>query len=106
MQWDAPLSKEDNDKWTEIKKELTSIENITIPRYIGGDTSSYELLAFCDASASAYACCIYLRVKIGSDYKTNLIFAKSRISPKKQKTNNLQVGTHGMCYRYSFNQIC
>ena len=42
-----------------------------------------QLLCFCDASAKAYATCVYLRCVKDNEVATNWIFSKSRVSPEK-----------------------
>lgn len=50
-------------------------------------SESEDILAcFCDASAKAYSCCIYLHQKVKSKCKAELIFSKTRLAPVKQLT--------------------
>ena len=42
----------------------------------------YSLICFCDASVKAYATAIYLRQSTLNSYKTDLIFAKTRLAPQ------------------------
>ena len=77
LDWDEEIEKEDQRKWVNILENLNGISEIKIPRYIEKD--DYELLCFCDASKYAYATVIYLKSNLG----TNLVFAKSRMAPKR-----------------------
>ena len=40
-----------------------------------------QLLIFCDASMKAYATVLYLRIKEGTKFQTNLLFSKMCLVP-------------------------
>ena len=60
-----------------IEQDLNEIPNEKIKRFVGDKDG--QLLCFCDASAKAYATCVYLRCVKDNEVATNLIFSKSRI---------------------------
>jgi uncharacterized protein (DUF1810 family) len=65
-------------------EELWINKSVVIPRRTTADNhSNYELHAFVDASMNAYACGIYLRSSCRNVSYMNLLFAKSRLRPKK-----------------------
>ena len=49
--------------------------------------TDYQLLIFCDASVKAYAAVVYLRFKDGTNFQTNLLFAKMRLVPVGRKSS-------------------
>ena len=79
--WDDQMDKEDIESWRQIVEEANALTSIDVPRYIGKEKS--QLICFCDASKNAYATAIYLKTMDQGQSKVNLIFAKSRIAPKK-----------------------
>ncbi|XP_078334132.1 uncharacterized protein LOC144625796 [Crassostrea virginica] len=85
LEWDAPLSEEDIQKWTVIATDLVEIQHCQIPRYLGlsGDVT-YRLLCFCDASVKAFATVVYLQLISANTSICRLIFSKTRLAPTKQ----------------------
>lgn len=70
--------------WILLKNDLNRISNVKIPRDIGiKNFDTIQIIGFCDASKYAYACVIYIR-HFTDKWKSNLIFAKSRIAPLKE----------------------
>ena len=64
--WDEHLSGESLTQWRQLQYGLEQAQPIVIPRcyfHDVGETSSYCLLGFCDASKRAYAAVVYLRGK-------------------------------------------
>ena len=49
------------------------------------------MICFCDASAKAYATAIYLLQSASNSYKTNLIFAKTRLAPQNVTIPRLEL---------------
>ena len=75
-------------KSVEILQDLKDIPNYTIPRYLGFLTegqpfADLTLICFCDASTKAYAAAVYLYHSSLSNYKTDLIFSKTRLAPEQ-----------------------
>lgn len=87
ISWDDQLPAEVESQWHDFIKYLPEITNIEIPRRVLCDSYvKVELHAFCDASIKAYAACIYLRsVSNTGNVQAQLLLAKSRVAPLKQK---------------------
>ena len=62
--------------------DLEHLGEVAFPRYSLNSEKSCRLHLFCDASKEAYGCVLYAE----QDHKTNLIFSKSKLSPKPQRT--------------------
>lgn len=88
IDWDEELPKEKKNLWTQIQYSLESISSFHLQRYLGSDTmvneATYYLACFCDASNKAYAATIYLVITSETEELSNLIFAKTRLAPKKE----------------------
>ena len=106
QQWDDEMDDDLKKIWKNIISEMQEIEELSVPRYIGNAPS--DLLCFSDASANVYATVIYLRTFKDGKANVNLIFAKSRVAPKKNTFNttygtsinfNLPRRTIGIFYR-------
>ena len=78
--WDDEMDRRDIEEWKSMFNDLKGITMISIPRHIGSINS--RLICFCDASKNAYATVIYLQTTCEGNTKVNLLFSKSRISPK------------------------
>ncbi|XP_044755059.1 uncharacterized protein LOC123314012 [Coccinella septempunctata] len=74
-------------KWLKEQPYLTSVK---IPRWISLDSTiltTQSVHVFCDASADAYAACIFLRTETGDGQVVlRLIEGKSRVAPIKKLT--------------------
>lgn len=90
ISWDEPLRDDVKREWSEFANQLSSLEKITFPRWIGTTSiknSMSELHAFCDASEKAYAAVVYLRTQQNDGtIVTYLLIAKTRVAPKKKVT--------------------
>ncbi|XP_053376545.1 uncharacterized protein LOC128547566 [Mercenaria mercenaria] len=88
--WDDLLEKKDSDAWVEIRSDLEQIESVKFQRNIcmTNDVNNveYSLACFCDASDKAYTVSIYLVQVKEDEYKSDLIFSKSRLTPIKGMT--------------------
>uniref|UniRef100_A0A8D8XPA3 Peptidase A2 domain-containing protein n=1 Tax=Cacopsylla melanoneura TaxID=428564 RepID=A0A8D8XPA3_9HEMI len=86
--WDDPLPSDMLDQWNKFVSDMPCLRELKIPRYIL-DTYVYppELIGFSDASSSAMAAVVYLRV-VCSDQRVlvNLIRAKTKVAPVKPVT--------------------
>ncbi|KAF2879529.1 hypothetical protein ILUMI_26644 [Ignelater luminosus] len=83
--WDDSLPDEIAKEFEKWKVDVLNLEGLKIPRWLTGhliDRSFWSLHVFCDASTSAYATSIFLRV-VGKEVTVQLVQAKSRITPKK-----------------------
>ena len=86
LEWDTPISAEDEARWQTLRKNLVTLETLTIPRCIKPDSAGlFELHGFADASGYAYGACIYLVSKSINGIVTNssLIVAKSKVGPQQ-----------------------
>ena len=74
--------------WMEWLNEVFAVPDIKIPRWSGILTKStnYQIHSFCDASQEGYCVAVYIRVKNGKSITTNLLAAKSRVSPLKAES--------------------
>ncbi|XP_055905489.1 uncharacterized protein LOC129940981 [Eupeodes corollae] len=85
--WDSELPATIVSAWHKLKMELNALKAIEIPRWINfTKESKIEVHGFCDASEKAYAAAIYLRITTGIKIYTNLILAKTRVAPLKNKS--------------------
>ncbi|XP_055909270.1 uncharacterized protein LOC129944103 [Eupeodes corollae] len=85
--WDSELPATIVSAWHKLKMELNTLKAIEIPRWINfTKESKIEVPGFCDASEKAYAAAIYLRITTGIKIYTNLIVAKTRVAPLKNKS--------------------
>ena len=46
----------------------------------------FQIHTFCDASEEGYCVAVYIRIKEGQKISTNLLTAKSRVSPLKAES--------------------
>jgi len=81
LKWDEELNSQLLQKWYKLKESWEGSE-VKIPRYLGPE-GERELHLFVDASKNAYAVCVYSVIRLKSHVISNLIFAKSRLSPAK-----------------------
>ncbi|CAK1590149.1 unnamed protein product [Parnassius mnemosyne] len=86
IEWDEAVPKSILDEWLAYREELKLLETINIPRWVHTNVGdSVELHGFCDASNSAYAAVIYIRVIDSSGaINVSLLTAKTKVAPVKQ----------------------
>ena len=82
--WDDIMTEEQCQVWKQLIQDTNELPSVEFSRYIGSKDS--QLFCFSDASKDAYAAAIYLKTTIDGKPHVNLIFAKSRVSPKKSIT--------------------
>lgn len=87
LTWDEIVPNDLLNEWLTYREEQLKLREIRIPRWIGTHTDDHEveIHGFCDASKSAYAAVVYVRV-IDSERNINLslITAKTKVAPVKQ----------------------
>jgi len=84
---DSPLSPQELQEWNEIAVSLPDLRRISISRYVGlSSNATFTLAGFCDASAKAYCTAVYLIATAEGSSSASLIFAKTRLAPKKPTT--------------------
>lgn len=90
LSWDTPLSDNLREMWQAFTTELTLLSTFKIPRYINREKcQSMDLVGFADASKSAYAAVVYLRVcNLEGKVKNYLLRAKTKVAPLKVQTIN------------------
>jgi hypothetical protein len=89
LDWDDTLDEEDHSNWLTFKNQLREIHQIEVPRCVipFKKCTSITLHGFCDASMTAYGCCIYVRCVSEDNQKSTLLLcSKSRVAPLKTIT--------------------
>lgn len=83
--WDEPLTERLLHEWNRLCSTLRESAPMTIPRcYLHNipDTPTMaQLVGFCDASLSAYAAVLYLRMETESSVSVKFLAAKTRVAP-------------------------
>ena len=86
LDWDDELDTAEQIEWSDIKSDLEGIGQVEIIRCIRNECESkYDLVCFCDASAVAYACAVYL-IQCDGTRSSHLVFSKARLAPVKTMT--------------------
>jgi predicted nuclease with RNAse H fold len=88
IDWDTKIPEEICLPWQDWLDQFTEIPNIKVTRWTGlkAKGTPYQIHTFCDASEEGICAAVYIRVKSGSDITTNLLAAKSRVSPLKAES--------------------
>ncbi|XP_077258613.1 uncharacterized protein LOC143895418 [Temnothorax americanus] len=87
LQWDEPLPSQFSSRWLIIRKELTSLRKISIPRgYNTWSTSSVEFHGFFDASQLAMAAVVFITVHGSNGATISLVCSKTKVAPLKRLT--------------------
>lgn len=87
--WDDQLDDEDEQLWRKVIDDISKVSEYRINRCVTiGDQVclTNNLVCFCDASANAYAVCIYLVQFSENRCNSELIFAKTRLAPTTKTT--------------------
>ncbi|XP_045538507.1 uncharacterized protein LOC106708429 isoform X2 [Papilio machaon] len=87
MSWESPLDADLMKKFHEWYKTFHYLKNCKIPRRLTEDTMKeceISLHLFCDASKDGYAAGVLLRAEKNKKVTTQLISAKSRVTPPKK----------------------
>ena len=88
--WDEPLEEKTMRQWNNWITDLQGVQDIAVPRwYLAGVTRnilSAELHGFSDASNTAYAAVVYLRMVTESGIITRLVASKTRVAPLSKQT--------------------
>ncbi|XP_059217410.1 uncharacterized protein LOC131994651 [Stomoxys calcitrans] len=86
VEWDDSLKPVTQMNWNNFVRGSHSIDTVSIPRWVRFTPASIvEIHGFCDASESAYAATIYIRVEhIDKTVDTFLLAAKTRVAPVKK----------------------
>ena len=88
--WDDPLLQGEKGEWREWLSGLMIIPSLQIPRNIKLGTVAdefHELHVFCDASETAFAAVVYLRLaQENGTGECNFLMARSKVAPLRQLT--------------------
>ncbi|XP_072400991.1 uncharacterized protein [Diabrotica undecimpunctata] len=89
VNWDDPITDPMIFKrWKTFLTTLAKVNNIELPRFIfvNKKITKIDIHGFCDASLTAFGACIYLVAQYSDNsLSSNLITAKSRVAPLKNK---------------------
>lgn len=77
LTWDEGLSREQLQLWNNICKQFNKSVTPSIPRYVGRYKSTYNIVAFSDASKEILGCVIYLQDCETKEYSFG--FAKNKM---------------------------
>ncbi|GBM23177.1 hypothetical protein AVEN_147091-1 [Araneus ventricosus] len=87
VQWDAILPPNIAKQWNKWISELSSLNDMGIPRWIGlSPSSDYSLHKFCDSSERPFGDVLYLYFQEGKTTKVQLLCSRNRLSPLKRIT--------------------
>ena len=88
--WDDVISGETLKEWKILVADLQLAVPVSIPRTFFHELDSHlvsaTLCGFCDASARAYGCVVYLVLRNNSTVAIQLVAAKTRIAPLNGQT--------------------
>nr|XP_034834256.1 uncharacterized protein LOC117990869 [Maniola hyperantus] len=87
--WDEAPPKGICELWYRFIDELSSLQNVILPRHILPSTAidQVQLHGFSDASEKAYAACVYIRVvNTEGVIQAHLLLGKTKVAPLKQLT--------------------
>ena len=88
-EWDEGIDSEDSVIWSDIIHDLKHISDHKVERCVVFNNSNgvtNMLVCFCDASAKAYAACVYFVQHGHCGNKSDLIFSKTRLAPSSKAT--------------------
>lgn len=87
LKWDEPLPFKLVKTWNEVTADWGT-HRVRLKRKITADnTDNVELHIFVDASKDSYACVAYVRVLKDKKWHSDIVFAKSRLRPLKDKVS-------------------
>ncbi|XP_043863401.1 uncharacterized protein LOC122756838 [Drosophila mojavensis] len=87
LDWDSELPMKQAHSWQMHRKDISSLQQLKIPRFIDSHMDHIELHAFSDASLKAYSAVVYSRVEYSDgSIGVYLVAAKTRVAPLKLAT--------------------
>ncbi|XP_043865734.1 uncharacterized protein LOC122757501 [Drosophila mojavensis] len=87
LDWDSELPMKQAHSWQIYRKDISSLQQLKIPRFIDSHMDHIELHAFSDASLKAYSAVVYSRVEYSDgSIGVYLVAAKTRVAPLKLAT--------------------
>lgn len=87
LAWDDKITTEEAHEWRNICNQLNSAERVSIPRYVGNKTDSYDLIVFTDSSKIMFGAVAYLFNRDTGN--TSFIIGKNRIIGSKLCTKSI-----------------
>lgn len=87
LKWDDTLSDSKLREWINICRQVNQSPVITIPRYIGSRSATYNLICCTDASKSLYGYVIYIQNV--DTRKTDFVMSKSRVICKSLQSKGI-----------------
>ncbi|XP_063994839.1 uncharacterized protein LOC135172616 [Diachasmimorpha longicaudata] len=85
--WDEELPAHLVQKWGQFREELSQVDQLSIPRWLGGRKDSrVEIYGFSDASLLAMSAVVYLKVTSADDVNISLVVAKTKVALLKRRT--------------------
>lgn len=84
--WDDLVPADVQESWRLFLQDLPAVSRVSIPRALPQTDTSYQLVCFCDASASGYCANAYLRSTLGTTATLTLLKAKTKVAPLKPLT--------------------
>lgn len=88
LSWDDEVTNDVKAKFFNWVRSLQNLDKIEIPRCMLGDISckdNVSIHTFCDASKTAYAAVVFVRIESGSNVKLSFVQAKTRVAPVRKK---------------------
>lgn len=87
-EWDQPIPEDTNQRWRRWVDSLQQLEQLRIPRYYFPSSQpvsfvNLQMHLFVDASDTAYAAVVYLRLKTEREIQVALVGAKTKVAPLK-----------------------
>jgi len=82
VDWDCEIPPQILSQWTYLREELWSY-SFKIPRRECSNIEEFEIHGFSDASASAYAACLYVCSLYDEKILVRLLCSKTRVAPLK-----------------------
>ncbi|XP_043468113.1 uncharacterized protein LOC122502234 [Leptopilina heterotoma] len=86
LTWDEPLPQDLSEFWLSYYSDLSNLENLSIPRWTGQGEEVIEssIHGFSDASNTAYAAVVYLRLVFQSGgIQVSLLASRTKLAPTK-----------------------
>ncbi|XP_045452660.1 uncharacterized protein LOC123661764 [Melitaea cinxia] len=83
--WDQPVPIDIENAWRDFSKDLLSISNFQIPRFVLIESPQIiDIHCFSDASLVGYGACVYTRVTSSNNrIEVKLLCSKSKVAPLK-----------------------
>ncbi|XP_037960052.1 uncharacterized protein LOC119689319 [Teleopsis dalmanni] len=82
LAWDDPLPLELLQEWLIYRRQLSQLEAVRIPRWIGMQPGyQIQLHGFCDASVKAMAAALYLATNHNGSITSHIITSKTKVAP-------------------------